>query len=125
MKTYTTSQVIRLLELHPSWVFEAPETEHMHKSKCVHTFAIGSNCVSFSHSWESSVDGRVKTESDGNPYLRNDWTRALRAPKLKRIRRSVGTVTVVGDSVTLTNTTAFLELGDGVYDLEAVKTEVK
>jgi len=79
-KHYTTAQVVRLLELHPDWEFQAPVTPEMCEAK-VHS-------SEFLVVFELCSCGSWKP--DNAPNLRSDWTR-VKPAKVKRERVALGT----------------------------------
>jgi hypothetical protein len=114
-KTYTTWQVLKLLEMHryddEPWEFEAPYV-HMNHSKNIARG--GLHKVEF-------IAVAVGGGSALVPALfRSDWVRT-KPVKQKRERTKIGDVTVKERNVTFGNTMAFIELPDGDYELVAVK----
>lgn len=108
MKTYTTSQVVRLLELHPDWEFIAPETRDL--------FACAADCDGMHIGFAAECHGSILRDAP----IRSDWTR-VKPVKKKREWVKVGGVRVLGDLVSLDNHKSFRELGDGTWTLYAVE----
>lgn len=79
-KTYTTSQVVRILEKHasdcPAWIFEAPETDGEFEQRATGYYAF----VLFE---ERDTNG--EWGNDYRPCFRNDWVR-VNPPPRKRTR---------------------------------------
>jgi hypothetical protein len=111
-KTYTTWQVLKLLEMHKDdedeWEFEAPHVASTFGCVYSQRASIGNGCAC------------DKWNDDPRPYFRSDWVRT-KPVKQKRERTKIGDVTVKERNVTFGNTMAFIELPDGDYELVAVK----
>lgn len=85
-KKYSTSQVVRLLELHPDWVFEAPETSKYYRQRA----SANSEWFSF----EQFKHGGWHPASQ--PDARDDWARTNPPSKPKRERVKLGQISGVG-----------------------------
>ena len=112
MKTYTTRQVIRLLELHSDWEFKAPETDSKLEIRAEYLTRWGGY-------WAFSKLNCGTWEPESQPDNRTDWVRTNPKPKRERIK--VGEASVLGSDVLLKNVKEFCELKSGRYDLLAVR----
>jgi len=84
-RKYSTSEAILILELHPKWVFLAPETDDWKMSKLS-----SDGAEIYAHrKGPDSFDGSIQWITSDSIPPRNDWT-LFRPKKVRRERVNMG-----------------------------------